>query len=81
MVTILSAIRAKKDYKVDGGNLYLGPIGALISKFKIAHLKRSFQKKTAENDWGKSPWEKNYCQVPTRKVSVFEMSQSIGKPQ
>lgn len=81
-VTILSVRRAKKDYKVDGGNLHLGPFGALISKFKTAHLKRTFQKKTAENDWEKaSGGKKNYCQVPTRKVSVFEMSQSIGEPQ
>lgn len=61
LFTLLSAIRAKKDYKVDGGNLHLGPFGELISKFKIAHLKRTFQKKTAENDWEKSSGEKNYC--------------------
>lgn len=80
-VTILSAIRAKKDYKVDGGNLYLGPFGELISKFKIAHLKRTFQKKTAENDWEKSSGGKKTTVKCQLGKFVFEMSQSIGKPQ
>lgn len=55
-------IRIKKEYKVDGGNLHLGPFGELIiSKFKTVHLKRTFQKKTAENDWKKSfRGKKNY---------------------
>lgn len=65
---------------MDGGNLHLGPFGELISKFKIAHLKRTFQKKTAENDWENHLGGKTTVKCQLGKF-VFEMSQSIGKPQ
>lgn len=66
-VTMLSTIRVKKEYKMDGGNLHLVPFEALISKFKTAHVKRTLQKKTAENDWKNHFGEKKpYSKVPTR---------------
>lgn len=48
---------------MDGRNLHLGPFEAFINKFKTAHLKRTLQKKTAENDWKKIIWEKKKTPV------------------